>query len=1058
MTMPEETGLTPRIEQALDAVRSIYLRSCALRGCAKVAGIACGLVLLLFVADNVIALPAAVRLALAAGFALMVVAVAWRDLLRPLVSDIPPEACALLLEKRFPDLDARLINSLLLARRPLTSLGGRVVRVTMNEADGMVRRFNFPAFFEGKKILRIVLAGGALLAVMGVYAVVFPAYFGNAFIRYASPLGGHAHLRGPKLIVTPGDVTLRPGEELTVRATVQDALPEKALLEKGESSFAMSFDGQAFVFRFPPIQEERFTYRVVTAESKSPRYTVVVAKPPAVAGLRLRYDFPAYSGLAARFEERATGDVRCLAGTAVTVTATADKPLARGFLDVGGTRIAMELRNETRVEGSFTVTAKGTYAILVVGKEHGLEGGADRTYAIDIVPDQPPAVAFLKPPAGARFRPGAPLEVVVRGTDDLGVAQLVLLMAERERAPWHSVQAWNGEKGKLVVQENLALYPKKGDLILKGVAKDFLGQESATEPLHLKALTAEEVKETELSAISNAAQSLRRILELQQALLDRTRAAFPGGEKPAILLLGDGQEKILQASRELLAVWDRSGFSAADRLRFDIVVRTDMAEVVRLFREGATAPDARPSLSQSAERQTKIISIIASILDSLNELAQKVKNFEAEKLPSLAERVARRKEELESLRAELSKFMEEQKNVIASSEKLVGKRVDDFTAEDKSALKDLAEAEEKWAGVVQARAAEYAKLGAQDFADSTLVDELVEAYSELEKAAAALKAREIELAVPLEQSGLELAEELKSNIERWLGTPDKIKWSMEDPVADVEVPLADLPSELEDLVGELVDQEEEMTDDVEDVTSGWLDSMDEGAGWDAMDGPISNMSAKGITGNLLPNKNEVGGRSGEGRSGQSHGQIVEKEATGKGGRPTPTRVTPDAFEAGQVKDSSTDPTSGSTGGGKLAGTAPEGLRGPPSPDVAEKLRGLAAKQSQIRTEAERMDRRLRTLRFNPDHLTQAINTMRAMEDVLLGGERGNIARLHERVVTNLRRLEADVAGRAGSGIESGGPAAEAERDGMANAGDEAVPEAYEGLVREYREALTRGSR
>ena len=53
---------------------------------------------------------------------------------------------------------------------------------------------------------------------------------------------------------------------------------------------------------------------------------------------------------------------------------------------------------------------------------------------------------------------------------------------------------------------------------------------------------------------------------------------------------------------------------------------------------------------------------------------------------------------------------------------------------------------------------------------------------------------------------------------------------------------------LEDIVGDLIDREEEMTEDVEDVTSGWLDSLDKGAGWDAMDGPISNMSAKGVTG------------------------------------------------------------------------------------------------------------------------------------------------------------------------------------------------------------------
>ena len=144
------------------------------------------------------------------------------------------------------------------------------------------------------------------------------------------------------------------------------------------------------------------------------------------------------------------------------------------------------------------------------------------------------------------------------------------------------------------------------------------------------------------------------------------------------------------------------------------------------------------------------------------------------------------------------------------------------------------------------------------------------------------------MAVPFEQSGLELAEAITMNIERWLAdAPDTQKWNMEEPTGDYDVPMADLPEELEDLVGELIDQEEEMTEETEDVTSSWMDSANEGAGWTAMDGPISNMSAKGITGNLQPNSQEVGGRSGEGRSGEASGPTGEATASGRGGHPPP---------------------------------------------------------------------------------------------------------------------------------------------------------------------------
>ena len=85
--------------------------------------------------------------------------------------------------------------------------------------------------------------------------------------------------------------------------------------------------------------------------------------------------------------------------------------------------------------------------------------------------------------------------------------------------------------------------------------------------------------------------------------------------------------------------------------------------------------------------------------------------------------------------------------------------------------------------------------------------------------------KKIELAVPHEQSGLENAQELVNNLERWLpDTPDNIKWSMEEPLAPTDIAMAELPRELEDIVGELLDKEEAMTPDVQDVTSSWMDS------------------------------------------------------------------------------------------------------------------------------------------------------------------------------------------------------------------------------------------
>jgi hypothetical protein len=303
-----------------------------------------------------------------------------------------------------------------------------------------------------------------------------------------------------------------------------------------------------------------------------------------------------------------------------------------------------------------------------------------------------------------------------------------------------------------------------------------------------------------------------------------------------------------------------------------------------------------------------------------------------------------------------------------------------------------------------------------------------------------------------------LSESLETNIERWLMRDrDRLKWVMEEPTQEFDVPLADLPSELEDIVGELIDQEELMGPETEDVTSSWLDSMDDGIGWDAMDGPISNMSAKGVTGNLQPNDMEIGGRSGEGRSGRSQGQFVEEAASGKGGRQTPTRSTPDPFESGEVKDTGKDPTGGATGGGKLAGAGAQGLRGPPSPEVDRKMGALARAQMEIRQGAEKLDLALRRRRIYPQNLERALELMRSMEDVLTARRPFRYEALRQDIVSELRGLDRTLAGKARLDVErlaAPGPALELERQ---DAAGEQAPAEYRDLLQDYYRSLGQGS-
>ena len=398
---------------------------------------------------------------------------------------------------------------------------------------------------------------------------------------------------------------------------------------------------------------------------------------------------------------------------------------------------------------------------------------------------------------------------------------------------------------------------------------------------------------------------------------------------------------------------------------------------------------------------------------------------------------------VQKLEEELKDFLEEEKRIIAAAKKMEGTK--DF-AEEKN-LDSLVESEQKWAELFQKMVDDLHKIGQQTKGKFTLADELVEMISHIESSAENLKKKAITMAISESQIGLELAEEIISNLEKWLAeTPDNLKWDLEEPSQDYEVPEVELPDELEDIIGELIEQEEDMQEEIEDVTSSWMDSLDKGAGWAVSDGPISNMSAKGITGNLMPNQQEIGGRSGEGRTGRSYGEMVEKTATGKGGRKTPARVTPDNLEPGQIQDTSGETPLGPTGGGKVSGWGPEGLRGQVQ-DLSFRYGLMAKKQKKLIEKAEKLLRNLKILNVYNPQLEKSISAMKKFQIQLQEGRYQNLLKTKQVVISQLKEVRQNLAKRTIVKVENS--KIPGKRRKVGSIWEEKIPTGYEEIVTKY---------
>lgn len=522
-------------------------------------------------------------------------------------------------------------------------------------------------------------------------------------------------------------------------------------------------------------------------------------------------------------------------------------------------------------------------------------------------------------------------------------------------------------------------------------------------------------KEDEAAAKLAQIDSLRTAI--YQILLDQLRARVDAGRMVSELqadnskgvssgtlkIVRDAQVGIHKTTDSLVESITASddGYRRTARRELNRLSVGPMVEAVRCCDLLRSTKSASDSLQKNLTiKQTQIVNALRALLNEARRAEAVAASEMKERLGGDLPDDVRSK--LEDINKRLEEFLEQQKKVIEATESLAKKPVEDFSEEDKQKLADLAASQDEWARLMKEIHSDMSKLPEQDFANSSMLSELVEIQTELKMAEGALTKKTADIAVPLEQLGYEMAEEVKTHMEKWLpDSPDRERWSQEESLTDEdkEAPMAELPGELEDLIGELMEEEEDLFDEMEDVSSSAADSLDAGAGWDAMDGPISNMSASGVTGNRLPNSSEIGGRSGEGRSGKSSGEFVGNEAIGKGGRKTPSRLTADAFEKGQVADHSRDPQGGATGGGKESGQGGEGLEGPQRRAYgARDLQRLAGKQATLRNKAESIDLKFQIMNYHHTDLEKMIDEMGRIERDLKAGRYQNALR-RRRVLT-----------------------------------------------------------
>jgi hypothetical protein len=893
--------------------------------------------------------------------------------------------------------------------------------------------------------------GLMLLAGLTLVCHLFIPNWGSAATRLMTPwefvpsVGKVAILK-----VLPGNTEVLVGASLEVTAEIRnpDGRTYKGLLyvtaegEK-ETSLPLQIDERQTTYKATvPAVLKDLKYRLDIGDSQTALYAVHVREKPTIQEVEITFHYPAYLGRADESTVQKTADLEAPQYTVAELKVRPSTPIEKGYVQMESQRFTGTVGSSGELVVKVPLLKDASFTINMFN-DAGHSDPDPRLNHVRVLPDRPPTVQLIKPAKISTVAPGEAVPIMIRATDDYAVGRVRLEMEVRKTAdgdsggtgsasgtpadaaaepvvqPLSLVHEWTTFDGttNVMLAHRLELDAKKipsGHTVrIRASAWDKrdvadwgldLKPQQADSDWTIIRVIAEEAKVSQnLEQLDNLRGNLWKIMEKQ--LLARVKAAGILQKKELgqrAGLAGDVRADQVEIQKQSVAlVASVKNTDKEERLvikrALSAVAAGDMVEAVRqcddLVKISAVDAFAKPVPLLTAV-QDRIIDRLRKMLD-VTRKAQTDVLAETSKRPvgNLPPDV---KEKLEEAQKKLEEFLKQQKKVIDATTDASKTPVEDFTQKEEELLKKLAAQEDDLARFLKDLHSDLSKLPDQDFANGSLATELNEVQTELKMAEDALLKKSTDIAVPLEQLGYEKAKEQVSNLEKWLpDKPDREKWSQEEALsdADKEAPMAELPGELEDLIGELAEQEEDLMSEAEDVSSSAIDSLDKGAGWDATDGPISDNSAKGVTGNQLPGENEEGGRSGEGRTGKSSGEFVGDEAVGKGGRKTPSRLTPDPYMKGQIKDHSKGDEGGASGGGKESGSGGEGLEGPAPKDPGHRDMGrLAGKQAALNNKLKGIDLQFQISGFHHTDLNKMKDVMSQMERDFKAGRYTNLLR------------------------------------------------------------------
>lgn len=393
---------------------------------------------------------ALIRLGLLGSGALLLIAAAARVVLAPARLEDAALATGRLLGER----DDELLGALELARsgdaaNDSASLRDAAVGAAAARAAsapiGRLRRWDARG--------RWLLAAGATLVLLGITVVAGGARTPAVIRHIADPRT--APLAPIAIRVDPGSRDIEGGESVLIRAYVRGTAQRPKLqiedrgdwkengLDEAEDATGIRSGERAWSLLLRNVKDD-VHYRIRAGGQESPTYALVVRDLPRATGYRVRYDYPAYTGLHAEESHAVTGDLAAPRGTRARIEVTLSRSVTSGALlfDGGAASVAGE-PGERLAAFTVPIRSDDRYTVrLVDPRGRRVDLGP---FEIRAIPDRPPTVSVLSPGSVEDVGRDMTATIIAGATDDYGVRKILIRYQVRDGA--EKTEVLHEEKG-----------------------------------------------------------------------------------------------------------------------------------------------------------------------------------------------------------------------------------------------------------------------------------------------------------------------------------------------------------------------------------------------------------------------------------------------------------------------------------------------------------------------------------------------------------------------------------------------------------------------------------